>query len=120
MVPILCNRPLFITMPQKDSLSLTDARRITLAHQGLARPRPASPVTREQVRDQLHALSLLQIDSVNVLVRSHYLPLFSRLGAYAPGDRPGAHHASTSTLVMRDSDIFPSPRTARPNKPNEN
>jgi uncharacterized protein YcaQ len=73
-------------MPRNDSLALTDARRITLAHQGLARPRPPGPVTREQVRDQLHALSLLQIDSVNVLVRSHYLPLFSRLGAYAPGD----------------------------------
>ena len=86
MVPILSNRPLSIMMPTRDSLSLTDARRITLAHQGLARPRPAGPVTRQEVRDQLDALSLLQIDSVNVLVRSHYLPLFSRLGAYAPGD----------------------------------
>lgn len=73
-------------MPRPDSLSIAEARRVALAHQGLASARPAGPVTSGQIAATFKRLSLLQIDSVNVLVRSHYLPLFSRLGSYAPAD----------------------------------
>ncbi|WP_299165981.1 winged helix-turn-helix domain-containing protein [uncultured Arthrobacter sp.] len=64
------------------SLTLLQARRIALEAQGLARERPTkTPGTREVGRT-LVRLQLLQIDSVNVLSRSHYLPLFARLGPY--------------------------------------
>lgn len=65
-----------------ESVSLSEARRIALAAQGFARPRPARP-TAADVKRTVRSLGLVQIDSVNVLVRSHYLPLFSRLGPYA-------------------------------------
>jgi uncharacterized protein YcaQ len=65
------------------SVSLPEARRIALAAQGLARPRPTRPVMVADVVQVARALGLLQIDSVNVLVRAHYLPLYSRLGPYA-------------------------------------
>ena len=63
------------------TLSGAEARRIALAAQGFARPRPAVAGTR-QLNLALARMATLQIDSVNVFARSHYLPLFSRLGAY--------------------------------------
>lgn len=63
------------------SLSLVEARRLALAAQGFGRPSRAV-VSRKQVQTQLERLGVLQIDSVNALVRSHYLPSFSRLGHY--------------------------------------
>jgi len=57
------------------------ARRIALAAQGFGRPVPPEPGVR-QVSGVLDRLGLLQIDSVNVFERSHYLPVFSRLGTY--------------------------------------
>ena len=65
------------------TLSLPEARRIALAAQGFGRQRPGRDIVKADVVRTVRALGLLQIDSVNVLVRSHYLPLFSRLGAYA-------------------------------------
>ena len=75
-----------VKMPKSETLSIAEARRIALAHQGMAAARPAKTPDRDALNGMHDKLSLLQIDSVNVLVRSHYLPLFSRLGAYAPGD----------------------------------
>jgi uncharacterized protein YcaQ len=66
----------------RDSLSAAEARRLALAAQGFAEPRPATGVARRDVLRTVRRLGLVQIDSVNVLVRSHYLPLYSRVGAY--------------------------------------
>ncbi|MFE4197803.1 winged helix-turn-helix domain-containing protein [Paenarthrobacter sp. NPDC056912] len=66
------------------SLSLSQARRIALAAQGLAKVRSTAPVTPRAVGRTFAQLQLVQIDSVNVLARSHFLPFFSRLGNYDP------------------------------------
>jgi len=60
------------------------ARRIALAAQGFGRPHPDAVGTR-QLNGLMDRLRLLQIDSVNVFERSHYLPAFARLGAYDRG-----------------------------------
>ncbi len=66
-----------------DSLSAAQARRVFLNAQGLARRRPNSRrVGPGRFRDYLQRQGVLQLDSVNVLARAHYLPLFSRYGPY--------------------------------------
>ena len=57
------------------------ARRIALSAQGFGRTPPAAP-GRKHVRDVVRKLGVVQIDSVNVVTRTHYLPAFSRLGDY--------------------------------------
>jgi uncharacterized protein YcaQ len=81
------------------ALSVLQARRIALAAQGFTRPRPGADsdhaVASRHVNKVIERLGFFQIDSVNVLARAHYMPLFSRLGGYdvellhrAAGRRP--------------------------------
>jgi len=56
---------------------------MTLAAQGFSRRRPDAVASRHLHR-AMDRLGVLQIDSVNVFARSHYMPMFSRLGAYDP------------------------------------
>jgi uncharacterized protein YcaQ len=65
----------------KDSLTAGEARRIALAAQGFGAPRDGE-VGRRQLARLVDRLGVVQIDSVNVVSRTHYLPAFSRLGAY--------------------------------------
>ncbi|MFM6973711.1 MAG: winged helix-turn-helix domain-containing protein, partial [Agromyces sp.] len=68
-------------MRNVQSLSARDARRIALRASGFAPRRATSPGPR-QVQSVLRSLGQLQIDSVNVFERAHYVPLFSRLGHF--------------------------------------
>jgi uncharacterized protein YcaQ len=64
-----------------DTLSQKQARRIALAAQGFLDPRHTTPTMRTFNRT-LERTGVLQVDSVNVLQRAHYMPLFSRMGGY--------------------------------------
>jgi uncharacterized protein YcaQ len=67
--------------PVTGSLSLQQARRVALVAQGFRDPRHAVPTMRTFTRT-LARTGVLQVDSVNVLQRAHYMPLFSRMGSY--------------------------------------
>lgn len=66
---------------RRGSLSRAEARRIALSAQGFGDRRPAR-VDLGSLTRLLDKIALLQIDSVNVAVRAHYMPVFSRLGPY--------------------------------------
>ena len=70
-------------MPATLSFSVKQARRLALAAQGFNGRQSPATVKPLQVNRLIERLGILQIDSVNALVRSHYLPLFSRLGNYS-------------------------------------
>jgi uncharacterized protein len=98
-------------------LSQAEARRIALVAQGFGR-RPTRPAI-GNVRKLASAVLAIQVDSVSVLVRSHYLPAYSRLGPYPMATIDALTHQrrelfecwshATCLLPVR---LFPLPRTA--------
>jgi uncharacterized protein YcaQ len=80
-------------------LTAAAARRIALAAQGFGRPRPATAPGTRQIRELVTRLGVLQLDSVNVFSRAHYMPVFSRLGPYdrALLDRISGHDTPRPT-----------------------
>ncbi len=85
-------------MPRPQSLSAAQARRISLRACGLDTPRPTGRIDRRHLRRVVGQLGLVQLDSVNVCVRTQYLPFFSRLGPY---DRD-----LLDRLAYRDNELF--------------
>jgi uncharacterized protein YcaQ len=68
----------------RTTIGIAEARRIALAAQGFGGTQASAetPVGWAKVRRVARALGVIQIDSVNVLARAHYMPAFARLGAY--------------------------------------
>ena len=85
-------------MPKRlDELTIVEARSLALAAQGFDKPRTKSKSSTSDVVALFTKLGVVQIDSVNVLVRSQELPLFSRLGNH---DRNAISKATESRKIF--------------------
>lgn len=85
-------------MPKRlDELSIVDARALALAAQGFDKPRTKSKSSTADAVALIKKLGVIQIDSVNVLVRSQELPLFARLGDH---DRKAISKATESRRIF--------------------
>jgi uncharacterized protein YcaQ len=84
------------------TLTTAQARRIAVAAQGFAEPKPGGPVTRAHLRRLISRIQVLQLDSVSVAVRAHYAPVFSRLGPYDRDvlDRAAWSHSARSPRLL--------------------
>lgn len=77
-----------------EQLSLDQARLLALAGQGLTKA--TKPAT---VLEAIDTMGVLQIDSVNVFERAHYMPLYSRLGAYDKTELDNLHGGKNPALL---------------------
>lgn len=83
-----------------ESISLAQARRIALAAQGFTEARLGADgrtVDRRHLHRVLDRVDVVQIDSVNVLVRTQEMPLFARLGP---------HPRDLWTRAAADGEVF--------------
>lgn len=83
-------------------LTSGQARRVAVAAQGFAEPKPVGSVTRSHLRRLVSRIQVLQLDSVSVAVRAHYAPIFSRLGPYDRGvlERAAWSHSARSPRLL--------------------
>ncbi len=83
-------------------LTAAHARRVAVAAQGFAEPKPRGPITRAHLRRLISRIQVLQLDSVSVAVRAHYAPVFSRLGPYDRDvlDRAAWNHSARSPRLF--------------------
>ena len=85
-------------MPKRlDELTIVEARSLALAAQGFDKPRTKTKSSTADAVAQFTKLGVVQIDSVNVLVRSQELPLFSRLGDH---DRNAINKATAQSKIF--------------------
>ncbi|MEI8024136.1 MAG: crosslink repair DNA glycosylase YcaQ family protein [Actinomycetota bacterium] len=85
-------------MPKRlDELTIVEARSLALAAQGFDKPRSKSKSSTADAVQVIKKLGVIQIDSVNVLVRSQELPLFSRLGDH---DRNAINKATAQSKIF--------------------
>lgn len=96
------------------SLSAAQARRIFLDAQGLASRRQTRTPSSQDFAAYLERQGVLQLDTVNVLARAHYLPFFSRLGAYDTGEldtylwgAPDGHGTHTFEHWGHEASVMP-------------
>ena len=85
---------------RRDSLSLTEARRVALSAQGFGAERLTRARDKRTLRHLIERLGVLQIDSVNVLARAHTLPPFSRLGPYRREDLQALAYAGNGRALF--------------------
>ena len=85
-------------MPKRlDELTIVEARSLALAAQGFDKPRSKSKSSTADAVEVIKKLGVIQIDSVNVLVRSQELPLFTRLGDH---DRNAINKATAQSKIF--------------------
>ena len=81
-----------------ERLTARQARLLALSAQGLTRRRTSAQPNRRHLRQVLQHTNVLQIDSVNVLTRAHYLPAWSRIGHY--------RRSLLDRMAYRDRELF--------------
>jgi uncharacterized protein YcaQ len=89
--------------------TIQQARRIALAAQGFAEPRPTGRIDMRHLRKVVDRVGVVQIDSVNIVARAHFLPFFARLGSYPMelADRIGWGSGEMAEYWAHEAALFP-------------